>query len=85
MILISQLRIWRKQTNAFFHTLAAVNNLNTSFYVIQSQKYKKTRAMLVAKQRVGLPFGLSVDYKIDQWVSIKIVLHVQTTFYPVTS
>mgnify|MGYP003691442789 CR=1 FL=1 len=41
LILIGQLRIWWKQTKAFFHTLATVNNLNTECYVIQSKKCKQ--------------------------------------------
>ena len=38
---IGQLLIWWKQTKAFFHTLADVNNLNTECYVIQSKKCKQ--------------------------------------------
>ena len=41
LIFIGQLRIWWKQTKAFFHTLADVNNLNTECYVIQSKKCKQ--------------------------------------------
>ena len=41
LILIGQSRIWWKQTEAFFHTLADVNNLNTECYVIQSKKCKQ--------------------------------------------
>ena len=37
LILIGQLRIRWKQTIAFFHILAAVNNLNTEYYVIQTK------------------------------------------------
>ena len=34
------------KTNAFFHTLAAVNNLNTECYVIQRKKCKQKRVLL---------------------------------------
>ena len=33
------------KTNAFFHTLAAVNNLNTECYVIQRKKCRQKRAL----------------------------------------
>ena len=34
------------KTNAFFHTLAAVNNLNTECYVIQRKKCRQKLALL---------------------------------------
>ena len=40
LILIGQLRIWWKQTKAFFHTLADVNNLNTECHSKQKMKTK---------------------------------------------
>ena len=41
LILIGQLRIWWKQTKAFFTTLAVGNKLNTECYVIQSKECKQ--------------------------------------------
>ena len=40
LILIGQLRIWWKQTKAFFHTLADVNNLNTECHSQQKMQIK---------------------------------------------
>ena len=42
LILIDQLRMWCKQTKEFFHTLAAVNDLNTERYVIQRKNANKS-------------------------------------------
>ena len=49
VILIGQLRIWWKQSKAFFHTLDVANNLNTECYVVQIKlcKQKKQIAYVI--------------------------------------
>ena len=60
LILIGQLGIWWKQTKAFFHTFAAVNNSNAACNFIQNKKYKLKRQIACVNRSVKLQFGVYI-------------------------